>query len=41
MIDLGNKQLNEQKMVPLVAQFKKIFIFYMKPTFLLLGTYFI
>lgn len=27
MIDLGNKQLNEQKMVPLVARFKKYLSF--------------
>lgn len=33
MIDLGNKHLNEQKMVPLVARFKKYLSFIWSPLF--------
>lgn len=41
MIDLGNKHLNEQKIVPLVARFQNIYLLYEAHFFLLLGTYFI
>lgn len=40
MIDLGNKQLNEQKMVPLVARFKKYLSFIWSQLFFITGDVF-
>lgn len=40
MIDLGNKHLNEQKMVPLVARFKKYLSFIWSQLFFITGDVF-